>query len=120
MARYAVAYVDIAGGFELDVVAACVIGGVAIAGGAGTILGAILGALFRSTQFQKGETELLIIVTPRLVRPIRPDQVKLPTDRVADPTSLGTVLMGEPYDPVPAEQLAKPQGDAAAGGDYDY
>lgn len=46
VARYAVAYVDIAGGFELDVVAACVIGGVAIAGGAGTIGGAILGALF--------------------------------------------------------------------------
>lgn len=45
-ARYAVAYVDIAGGFELDVVAACVIGGIAIAGGAGTIWGAILGALF--------------------------------------------------------------------------
>lgn len=46
IARYAVAYVDIAGGFELDVVAACVIGGIAIAGGAGTIWGAILGALF--------------------------------------------------------------------------
>ncbi|WGV16177.1 ABC transporter permease [Fuscovulum ytuae] len=46
VARYAVAYVDIAGGFELDVVAACVIGGVAIAGGAGSIWGAILGALF--------------------------------------------------------------------------
>lgn len=46
VARYAVAYVDIAGGFELDVVAACVIGGVAIAGGAGTIWGAVLGALF--------------------------------------------------------------------------
>jgi len=46
VARYAVAYVDIAGGFELDVVAACVIGGIAIAGGAGTIWGAILGALF--------------------------------------------------------------------------
>ena len=46
VARYAVAYVDIAGGFELDVVAACVIGGVAIAGGAGTIGGAMLGALF--------------------------------------------------------------------------
>ena len=39
-ARYAVAYVDIAGGFELDVVAACVIGGIAIAGGAGSIWGA--------------------------------------------------------------------------------
>ncbi|MFN3846420.1 MAG: ABC transporter permease [Paracoccaceae bacterium] len=46
VARYAVAYVDIAGGFELDVVAACVIGGVAIAGGVGTVGGAVLGALF--------------------------------------------------------------------------
>jgi rhamnose transport system permease protein len=46
VARYSVAYVDIAKGFELEVVAACVIGGIAIAGGAGTIMGAILGALF--------------------------------------------------------------------------
>ena len=46
VARYAVAYVDIAGGFELDVVAACVIGGIAIAGGAGSVAGAVMGALF--------------------------------------------------------------------------
>lgn len=46
VARYSVAYVDIARGFELEVVAACVIGGIAIAGGAGTIAGAVLGALF--------------------------------------------------------------------------
>ncbi len=46
VARYAVAYVDNAGGFELDVVAACVIGGISIAGGVGTLGGAILGALF--------------------------------------------------------------------------
>lgn len=46
VARYAVAYVDIAGGFELDVVAACVIGGIAIAGGAGTVAGCVMGALF--------------------------------------------------------------------------
>lgn len=46
VSRYAVAYVDIAGGFELDVVAACVIGGIAIAGGVGTVLGAFLGAIF--------------------------------------------------------------------------
>lgn len=45
-ARYAVAYVDIAGGFELDVVAACVIGGISIAGGFGSVGGAVLGALF--------------------------------------------------------------------------
>jgi rhamnose transport system permease protein len=46
VARYAVAYVDIAGGFELDVVAACVIGGVSIAGGIGSVAGAVMGALF--------------------------------------------------------------------------
>lgn len=46
VSRYAVAYVDIAGGFELDVVAACVIGGISIMGGVGTVGGAVLGALF--------------------------------------------------------------------------
>lgn len=46
VSRYAVAYVDIAAGFELDVVAACVIGGVSIMGGIGSVGGALLGALF--------------------------------------------------------------------------
>ena len=46
VSRYAVAYVDIASGFELDVVAACVIGGISIAGGTGSVAGAVLGALF--------------------------------------------------------------------------
>lgn len=46
VSRFAVSYVDIAGGFELDVVAACVIGGVSIMGGIGTVAGALLGALF--------------------------------------------------------------------------
>jgi rhamnose transport system permease protein len=46
VSRYAVAYVDIAGGFELDIIAACVIGGISIAGGIGTVAGAALGALF--------------------------------------------------------------------------
>ena len=46
VSRYAVAYVDIASGFELDIVAACVIGGISIAGGIGSVTGAVLGALF--------------------------------------------------------------------------
>lgn len=46
VSRFAVAYVDVAGGFELTVVAACVIGGVSIMGGIGTVPGALLGALF--------------------------------------------------------------------------
>nr|WP_314624902.1 ABC transporter permease [uncultured Janthinobacterium sp.] len=46
VARYAVAYSEIAYGFEFTVIAACVIGGISIAGGAGTVGGAVLGALF--------------------------------------------------------------------------
>lgn len=61
----------------------------------------ILGALFRSTNFKKGETELLIVVTPRLVAPIKPSQVRLPTDRVKDPDEAETFLLGEPYKPQP-------------------
>lgn len=46
VARFAVAYTDIALGFELQVIAACLIGGVAIAGGIGTAVGVVLGCLF--------------------------------------------------------------------------
>jgi rhamnose transport system permease protein len=48
VARYAVAYTEIAYGFEFTVIAACVIGGINIAGGVGTVAGAVLGALFLS------------------------------------------------------------------------
>jgi rhamnose transport system permease protein len=48
VARYAVAYTEIAYGFEFTVIAACVIGGISIAGGIGSVLGAMLGALFLS------------------------------------------------------------------------
>jgi pilus assembly protein CpaC len=75
----------------------------------------ILGALFRSTQFKKGETELLIIVTARLVAPIRPDQVRLPTDRVRDPNVESAVGLGEAYDPVPL-----PPAQPDQGGDYEF
>ncbi|MEF2072476.1 ABC transporter permease [Consotaella aegiceratis] len=46
VARYAVAYTEVALGFELQTVAACVIGGVSMAGGKGTVPGTVLGALF--------------------------------------------------------------------------
>ncbi|WP_295989949.1 ABC transporter permease [Rugamonas sp.] len=48
VARYAVAYTEIAYGFEFTVIAACVIGGVSIAGGVGGVTGTLLGALFLS------------------------------------------------------------------------
>lgn len=46
--------------------------------GAGDI--PVLGSLFRSTAFQKGETELVIVVTPYLVNPVEANQIHLPTD----------------------------------------
>ena len=46
VARYGVAYSEIAIGYELTVIAACVIGGVSIGGGVGSVAGTLLGALF--------------------------------------------------------------------------
>ena len=86
------------------------------------ILGSIpiIGSLFRSSQFQKGETELLIVVTPRLVKPIRPDQVALPTDRVADPDAFETLLTGEDYKPRKLAPAAPAPGADTAGAGYEY
>lgn len=40
----------------------------------------ILGNLFKSNSFQRGETELVIVVTPYLVKPVNANDIKLPTD----------------------------------------
>lgn len=56
----------------------------------------VLGALFRSTEYQKDETDLAIIVTPRLVRPARPgDVIKTPLDNSLPPNDSDLFLMGK-------------------------
>jgi len=45
----------------------------------------IIGSLFRSTGFQNDQTELVIVVTPHLVRPVPSNAMKLPTDRAGPP-----------------------------------
>ena len=56
----------------------------------------VLGALFRSTSYQKNETDLAIIVTPRLVRPARPgDVLKTPLDNSLPPNDADLFLMGK-------------------------
>ena len=54
------------------------------------ILGSIpiIGMLFKSTNFQRDETELVITVTPRLVRPVPAYALKVPTDRASPPNEL--------------------------------
>jgi pilus assembly protein CpaC len=56
----------------------------------------ILGALFRSTKYRRAETELVIIVTPYLVRPVS-NQLALPTNGYRSPTSGDMVLEGQTY-----------------------
>jgi pilus assembly protein CpaC len=56
----------------------------------------ILGALFRSTRFRRSETELVIIVTPYLVRPVS-GQLALPTDGYRAPTDVQRVLEGQTF-----------------------
>lgn len=46
ISRYVIASVEVANGYELNIIAACVIGGISIAGGIGSVAGAVLGALF--------------------------------------------------------------------------
>jgi len=48
----------------------------------------VLGSLFKSSDFQKSETELVIVVTAHLAKPLDKDKIKLPTDNYEDPDDL--------------------------------
>lgn len=74
--------------------------------GAGDI--PILGSLFRSTSFRKGETELVIIVTPYLVNPVDANDIKLPTDGFKSATALQQVLGHVETDGVTGGDRPKP------------
>jgi len=54
----------------------------------------ILGALFRSTSFQRNETELVIMVSVMLAKPVAPELLALPTDGFAPATDLDRYLVG--------------------------
>ena len=79
----------------------------------------VIGALFRSTSFQKQETELVITVTPRIVRPVRPDQIAVPTDRVQAPSSAELFLLGKTESRTPMRQLPATRQPAPAPGGID-
>ncbi|MBY0519636.1 MAG: type II and III secretion system protein family protein [Sphingomonas sp.] len=55
----------------------------------------VLGALFRSNSYQRNETELVIVITPYLVKPVNANDIVLPTDGYKAPSDLGRVFMGE-------------------------
>lgn len=58
----------------------------------------VLGALFRSNNFQNNQTELVILVTPYLVKPISdPKKVQTPMDGYRPPSDLERLLLGSLY-----------------------
>lgn len=86
--------------------------------GAGDI--PVLGALFRSTGFQRGETELVIVVTPYLVQPVDANSIKLPTDGYQAPNDVQRIFGNmandgrsgrdrpKPHEAAPSQQSAPP------------
>ena len=68
----------------------------------------VLGALFRSNAFQRSETELVIIITPYLVKPVNGNDIALPTDGYKAPTDLQRVLLGRLTDGQSGAERPKP------------
>jgi pilus assembly protein CpaC len=76
----------------------------------------IIGTLFRSTQFQKDKSELMFVITPRLVQPL-PANHTLPTDNFVEPSRKDYFLDGktEGSRPNSQNQSAPTKNSAAAG-----
>ena len=69
----------------------------------------ILGNLFRSTTYRKGETELVIVVTPYLVKPVDGNDIKLPTDGFRKPSEFQRLLGFQQSDGVTGAERPKPR-----------
>ena len=71
----------------------------------------VLGALFRSTSWQRDQTELVLIVSAHLVSPTRGEALALPTDRIAIPNERDLFLFGrlaaDPAAPSSAADVAQ-------------
>ncbi|WP_137891376.1 type II and III secretion system protein family protein [Ramlibacter sp. 2FC] len=77
----------------------------------------VLGALFRSNEFQGDRSELMFVITPRLVKPLEPNYI-LPTDSYMPPNRsefyLGNKLEGSGHEEIPADKRNAPVTPAAA------
>ena len=77
----------------------------------------ILGALFRSADYQRSQSELVIIITPHLVTPTRGEALALPTDRVRLPTEKELFLFGKVAGKpnTPADEVARQDFNGSYG-----
>lgn len=77
----------------------------------------VLGNLFKSSNFRKGETELVIVVTPYLVKPVNANDIKLPTDGFQTPNELQRLFNHQQSDGVTGGDRPKPTIAPNTGGD---
>ena len=77
----------------------------------------ILGNLFRSTTYRKGETELVIVVTPYLVKPVDANDIHLPTDGFRKPDEFQRLLGFQQSDGVSGGERPKPRAVETAPGE---
>jgi pilus assembly protein CpaC len=61
----------------------------------------VLGTLFRSTEFQREETELVVIAIPYIVKPTRPSKLAAPTDGFAPGNDIDQFFLGKLYERYP-------------------
>ncbi|MBK8907621.1 MAG: type II and III secretion system protein family protein [Rhodospirillales bacterium] len=79
----------------------------------------VLGALFRSDDFQRDESELVIMVTPYVVQPVANSAIALPTDGFAPPTDAQRLMYGKTQRTLPnlgRRQVVVPDGGRLIGG----
>ena len=75
----------------------------------------VLGTLFNSDSFRRGETELVIVVTPYLVQPVSANEIKLPTDAFQDSNDLQRLLLGQTSNGVTGGDRPKPRLETTVG-----
>lgn len=75
----------------------------------------ILGTLFKSDSFRRGETELVIVITPYLVRPVSSGQIALPTDGYQDATTARRLILNDMHGGQTGGTRPMPTVEAAPG-----
>lgn len=75
----------------------------------------ILGTLFRSSNFQRAQTELVIIITPVLVTPVDGDELSLPTDRMRIPNEAELFFLGNLEGDASVDEVAAQELDGSYG-----
>jgi len=78
----------------------------------------VLGHLFRSQEFINGETELVILVTPYLAKPVDAKTVRLPTERFVEPSDRDFYLLGKTKSQEPGRSV--PVSLGVSGGNFGH